>query len=120
MFTRIDDLPAGAIGFRASGTVALSDSRAIMEPAIHSALAESGRVRLLYLAGADFLGYRAGAVWDETVFGSRHFTDFEKIAFVSDREPYERAVQALDGLMPTELRIFSPREIDVAKEWLAG
>jgi hypothetical protein len=120
MFTRIDDLPTGAIGFKASGRVALSDSRALMEPAIDSARAANGKVRLLYVAGPDFIGYKAGAIWDDTIFGTRHFCDFAKIAFVTDREPYDRAVHALEGLMPAELKVFQPQEIDAAKAWLAG
>ena len=82
-------------------------------------LAENGKVKLLYVAGADFAGYRDGTPFDDAVFGSRHFTDFQKIAFVSDAGPYPRAVHALDGLMPAELRVFARQELQAAKEWLA-
>ncbi len=119
MFTRIDGMPAGAIGFEASGIVTPSDRNRVLGPTIDTMLAESGKVRLLYLAGADFAGYGEGAPFDDMVFGSRHFTDFKKIAFVSDAGPYPRAVNALNGLMPAELRVFPRRELEAAKEWLA-
>jgi hypothetical protein len=120
MFTTIDDMPAGAIGFAASGVVTAADRSGVLEPTIGSALAEGGRVRLLYVAGEDFAGYDAGMPLDDAVFGSRHFTDFEKIALVSDACPLRRAVRALDGLMPAELRVFRQTEVETAKLWLAA
>lgn len=119
MFTRIDGMPAGAIGFEASGVITTFDRRTMLEPTIDTALADGGKVKLLYVAGIDFAGYGEGTPFDDAVFGSRHFTDFKKIAFVSDAGPYPRAVNALDGLMPAELRVFARRELEAAKEWLA-
>ncbi|MBN8995238.1 MAG: STAS/SEC14 domain-containing protein [Rhizobiales bacterium] len=120
MFTTIDDMPAGAIGFAASGVVTAADRSGVLEPTIGSALAEGGRVRLLYVAGEDFAGYDAGMPLDEAVFGSRHFADFAKIALVSDTCSLRRAVRALDGLMPAELRVFRQAEVETAKLWLAA
>jgi hypothetical protein len=120
MFTAINDMPAGAIGFAASGVVTRTDRRTILEPTIGSALADGGRVRLLYVAGDDFDGYDAGLPLDDAVFGSRHFSDFEKIAVVSDAAPLRRAVTALSGLMPAELRVFRQTEVAAAKRWLAA
>lgn len=120
MFTAINDMPEGAIGFAASGVVTRADRRAVLEPTIGAALAGGGRVRLLYLAGDDFAGYDAGMPLDDAVFGSRHFSDFEKIALVSDAGPLRRAVTALDGLMPAKLRVFGQEEVAAAKRWLAA
>jgi len=69
---------------------------------------------------SDFDGYEEGSLLDDAVFGTRHFTDFEKIAFVTEDGPYDRAVSALKGLMPTSLKVFRTREIDAAKKWLAA
>ena len=118
MLTEIIGLPDGAIGFAASGVVTPDERKRVLEPQIATARG-GGKVRLLYMTGPDFAGYDQGAVLDEAVFGTRHFTDFKKIAFVSDAGPYDRAVQALDGLMPAALKVFRTGDIDLAKEWLA-
>jgi len=120
MFTAIEGMPNGSIGFAASGMVTLADREQVLEPTIDWALEESGKVRLLYVAGPEFAGYEEGLPLDDAVFGTRHFTDFEKIAFVADEGPYDRAVQALEGLMPAAVRIFATGEVEAAKEWLAG
>src|SRR5665213_2640393 len=100
MFKAIDNLPDGAVGFEAHGRVTDAERRAVVETTIDSALEQRRKVRLLYVAASDFAGYDRGGLYDDAVFGTRHFTDFEKIAFVAAEGPYDRAVKAIDGLMP--------------------
>jgi hypothetical protein len=120
MFKTIENLPDGAVGFEAHGRVTDADRRTILEPTIEWALETNGKVRLLYVAASDFVGYDRGGLYDDAVFGTRHFTDFDKIAFVSDEGPYDRAVKAMDGLMPAALRVFATADIGKAKDWLAA
>ena len=66
----------------------------------------------------DFAGYDRGGLYDDAVFGTRHFNHFDRIAFVADDGPYIRAVLALNGLMPARLKVFQPSDIAAAREWL--
>ena len=118
MFTRIDNLPVGFVGVVASGQITADDRSRVLEPSIEGAVETAGRVRLLYVAGSDFAGYDRGGLYDDAVFGTRHFKDFDKIAFVANDGPYMRAVLAMNGLMPARLRVFQPSEIAAANEWL--
>ncbi len=120
MFKAIDNLPDGAVGFEAHGRVTDAERRAVVEPTIDWVLEQRGKVRLLYVAASDFAGYDRGGLYDDAVFGTRHFADFEKIAFVADEGPYDRAVKAIDGLMPAAVRVFPIAEISAAKAWLAA
>jgi len=119
MLTELDNMPSGAIGFRASGKVSPDDGLKALSPAIEAARNGGKKLRFLYLAGPEFDGYESGHIWDDAVFGSRHFRDFERLAFVSDQAAYRRAVAMLEGLMPTALKVFRMRELDQAKAWLA-
>ena len=119
MFTQIENLPAGAIGFEAVGRITEEDRAEILEPTIEAVLEGGHPVRLLYVAGARFDGYDQNGLFDDAVFGSRHFSDFEKIAFLAEDGPYRRAVVALEGLMPGELRLFPAGAMAEAKAWLA-
>jgi hypothetical protein len=120
MFKTIEDLPRGAVGFEAHGRVTDAERHAILEPVLEWALETQDKVRLLYVAAPDFAGYEHQDVYDDVVFGTRHFADFERIAFVADEGPYSRSVAALDGLMPADVRIFTPAEIAAAKAWLGA
>jgi hypothetical protein len=120
MLTPIENLPSGAIGFVANGHITRTERHAVFEPRMSQALAANDRVKLLYVAGRDFKGYEHGGLYDASVFGTRHFRHFEKIAFVADEGPFNRAVQVLKGLVPARVRVFPPQEIDAAREWLTG
>lgn len=120
MFTPIEDVPADTIGFLASGRVTSDDRHAVLEPTIEWALESHPKVKLLYVAGSDFTGYDRGGLYDDAVFGTRHFADFDRIAFVAEDGPYARSVAALDGLMPADVRVFRATELEAAKAWLAG
>lgn len=120
MLRPIENLPRGAVGFVAHGLVTDADRRGVLEPTIEWAIEASGKVRLLYVAAEDFDGYDRGGAFDDGVFGSRHFTDFDRIAFVADDGPYARSAATAGGLMPAEVRIFRVAEIGTAKAWLAA
>jgi hypothetical protein len=119
MITPIDRLPEGVIGFEAHGRITRADHQAILIPSIDAAR-RVGKVKLLYVTGPNFDGYEPETLFDDAIFGTRHFMSFERIAFVGDDGPYARAVDALDGLMPTALRRFERGDLDRAKAWLAG
>ena len=119
MFTRIENLPAGAIGVEAVGRITGADRNTVLEPSIELALEHGQPIRLLYVAGPRFAGYEPNTLLDDAVFGTRHFADFEKIAFLAEDGPYARAVGALEGLMPGDLRLFPATAVDAAKAWLA-
>ena len=120
MFKQIEDLPAGAIGFVASGRITADERQNVIEPSLSRAIASGRRVRLLYVAGPDFEGYDRGGLFDDAVFGTRHFAHFERIAFVAEDGPYNRAVHAMEGLIPADLRVFAPVEMTAARSWLSG
>lgn len=119
MFTSIENLPDGALGFEAHGRVSGTDRKRFLEPRIRRAVKTAGKVRLLYVTAADFTGYDDGGAFDDAIFGTRHFRDFERIAFVADEGPYSRSVAALDGLMPASVRVFPSTDLGAAKAWLA-
>lgn len=119
MFTQIDNLPAGAIGFRAAGRITSQDRDTVLEPTIRTALGDNRQIRLLYVVEPDFAGYDSNAPFDNVVFGTQHFRDFEKIAFLAEDGPYSRAVGAMDGLIPASLKVFPTGDVEAAKAWLA-
>lgn len=119
MLTAITDLPKGAIGFSAAGTVTDEDYKKILIPTVEEALKTGGKIRFLYVLGPDFKGYAAGAMWDDSAFGMRHYFDFERIACVTDNEIYATMAKGMSFLMPAMVRVFSMKDLDAAKAWLA-
>src|SRR5690606_20190664 len=115
-----ESLPHGIVGIEAHGRITREDCLGVLAPRIDTVLKAGGKVKLIYVAAPDFAGYADGACFDDAVFGTRHFNAFERIAFVGAEGPYSRAVEALDGLMPAELKRFSRNDFAAARSWIVS
>jgi hypothetical protein len=60
MIKRLEDVPAGTIGFEFGGEVTGEEYRGVLEPPLEEAVA-AGEVRLLRQTAADFDGMKLGA-----------------------------------------------------------
>ena len=118
MLKRIDGLPGNVVGFEAVGKVEADDYREVLDPAVADAVEAEGSVRLLYVLGAEYDGYSAGAMWQDTKLGMSDRTAFERIAVVSDHERLTGALSHFGWMFPGELRTYSLDQLDEAKTWV--
>ncbi|MEZ5122960.1 MAG: STAS/SEC14 domain-containing protein [Solirubrobacterales bacterium] len=122
MIERIENMPPGTIGLRASGKITRDDYRTVLEPALRDAV-EAGEVRLLYVVEGDF-EMRPGAVFEDAMTGARlgiaHHSAWKRMALVTDSDWVRRAVHAFAWMTPGEIRIWGLNGIDEAREWLAA
>jgi hypothetical protein len=120
MLRRMTDLPVGTIGFEAVGEVEDDDWEEVVEPVLRRAIADGGKVRLLYLLGPGARDVEGDAVKADTEFRARHASSFERVAVVSDEDWMRPALRALSFLMPGKAKGFRVAELDDAKAWLAA
>ncbi|MBA2891736.1 STAS/SEC14 domain-containing protein [Nonomuraea soli] len=118
MMEALTGLPRGTIGFQAAGEVTADDYRIVLVPAIDQALMDNKKIRLLFELGTDYRGYEAGALWQDTKLGLGHWSDFEKVAVVTDVEWIRDSVRAFKFLMPAEVQVFGLADEDRARQWL--
>lgn len=118
MMEALTGLPQGTIGFAAAGEVTADDYRVVLVPAIDQALMDHKKIRLLFELGTDYRGYEAGALWQDTKLGLGHWSDFEKVAVVTDVEWIRDSVRAFKFLMPAEVAVFGLADEDRARQWL--
>ena len=116
----IPALPENVVGFIAKGKVERSDYESTIDPAVEEALGRHGKIRLLYVLGADFEGFSSGAAWEDAELGMKHLTGFEMIAVVSDQAWVRHTVNLLGYLMPGKVKTFSLAEEADASEWLTS
>lgn len=120
MITLSSGMPDHIVAAEASGKVTGEDYEQVLLPAIEAASKGDDKARLLYVLGADFDGYEAEAAMDDARLGLHHWTDFEKIALVTDHEGYRVTARALGFLMPGEVKVFTLDEADAAREWITA
>src|SRR5690348_8421600 len=118
MMKALSDLPAGVIGFEASGRIRAEDYRDVVLPALERAAA-TGEVRFVIVM-RDFDGMSGGAVWQDLKVGFEHLRAWKRIALVTDIT-WMRDMTSLFGWMtPGEVRTFRLGERQEAVDWAAG
>lgn len=118
MIQLLTDLPEGIVGIEAVGHVEADDYANVVEPAVRAALERSDKVRLLYVLGEGFEGYSAGASWEDAKLGIGHWSAWEKVAIVTDRDWIRDAVKAFGWMFPGEVRVFPTAERSEAVVWV--
>jgi SpoIIAA-like len=122
MVERIEEMPAGTIGFKVVSDLTGDDYRERIEPALATA-AEAGEVRLLFEIDAGF-GMDASAVIEDAKTGLKlgigQMKSWKRTAIVTDVEWIGKSVRAFGFMAPGEVKVFPPAELGAAKVWVAG
>jgi hypothetical protein len=102
MIERIDDVPAGVIGLRASGKLTKGDYRDVLEPALKEAT-DSGEARVVFVL-PDFDGLEPGAWIEDVKTGFQaeiqKRSAWRKLAFVSGVDWWRRRRACSPGRCP--------------------
>jgi hypothetical protein len=121
MIERIDDVPAGVSGLRASGKLTKDDYVNVMEPALKEAV-DAGEARVLFVL-PDFDGLEPEALFEDVKTGLgvelKNRSAWKKLAVVSGVDWVAKSMRLFAWAMPGELKVFEMDEMDKAREWVA-
>lgn len=117
------DMPAGTFGFRISGRLTRDEYFQLLDP-IREQLERGERVSFLVQTGPDFQGLDLGALWEDLkVAGSvglKYRSSWERLAVVTDKDWIRHGIAAFAWVIPGEIRVFDPDQLDQAKAWVAA
>jgi SpoIIAA-like len=123
MIKRLHDMPAGTLGFRATGEIEDDDYDDVLRPALQRALEAGGGLRTLYVI-EDVEEVEGDALWADTKLGwdvgVKHRDAWVRSAIVTDIERMARASKMFAWMIPGEARVFPLAQLDQAKAWVAG
>ena len=88
-------------------------------PQLDAAIARHGKVRLICDATA-WEGISPDAVWEDLKLGLRHFTGFDRVALIGERDWMAWATKLGDAIMPYKMRFFTADQADAAWHWIKG
>ena len=117
MIAALEGMPAGVIGFEASGKIAAEDYRDVVLPALERA-AEAGDVRFLIVMRS-FDGMTGGALWQDLKVGLRHLGSWKRVALVTDIGWMSHATDLFGWMTPGETKTFGVDEQDEAVRWVS-
>jgi hypothetical protein len=118
MIKEMSDMPAGVIGFEASGKMQAEDYRDVVLPALERAAA-SGEVRFVIVM-TDFDGMSGGALWQDLKVGLEHWRAWKRIALVTDIDWMKQMTSLFGWMTPGEVKTFPLAQRDEAVEWAAS
>jgi hypothetical protein len=114
----LTDMPAGVIGFEATGKLQAEDYRDVVLPALERAAA-TGEIRFLMVM-PEFGGITGGALWQDLKVGVEHLRKWKRIALVTDIEWMIRLTDLFGWMTPGEVKTFPVTKRDDAIAWVAG
>jgi stage II sporulation SpoAA-like protein len=117
---QIENAPTGVIAFRAVGKVEAADYESVLRPAIEAAVADGGKIRIVFELGPDFDGYSIGAAWEDMKLWGPHLTKWERCAVVTDHRLIADAIRVFKVVMPGEVKVFPATGLDDALRWAAA
>ncbi len=119
-FTLINDMPDDVLAIKATGQITSRDYEQTLMPLMEKKLKDHKKLKMLFYAGPDFEGYSAGAMWDDAKLGLMHFTDFSKIAVVTDVGWVRMGIKLFAPFFPAQVHLFSNAELNDAKAWITA
>ena len=118
MIKELDGMPAGVIGFEATGMLRAEDYRDVALPALERAAA-AGEIRFVIII-PEFRGMSGGAVWQDLKVGVEHLRAWKRIALVTDIDWMAQMTTLFGWMTPGEVRAFRLAQRDEAIAWAAG
>jgi hypothetical protein len=120
MLQLIEDLPETVVGVRAVNQVSEDDYKQVVLPALEAAHKKFEKISLLLVLETSVTNYTIGAWINDIKAGLKYFTDWHKIAIVSDEKMVQKVTDAVNFLMPGESRGFALADLPMAKLWVAA
>ncbi len=122
MIERIDVMPAGTVGFRASGRLTREDYRDVLEPVLGAA-AEAGEIRMLFEV-TDFNGVEPAAGYEDLKtglgLGWGHRSAWKRTAVVTDLDWLAKGFEFFAWVTPGQVKVFGLDGFGEAQDWISS
>jgi hypothetical protein len=119
MYKFIDGLPADVLGIEAVGKITHEDYRDRLIPKAEAMMA-NGPIKALVVIRNELTDFSLGAMWDDQVFGLKHWRDASRLALVTDHAWMKTAVAIFQPFYPGRMKVFGLAELDAAKAWISA
>lgn len=86
-------------------------------PEMEKRIKEHGKIRIL-LELVDFHGWTAGALWEDTKFALRHFSDIERLAIAGDSKWEKGMAIFCKPFTAATIQYFDLSKMEDARRWI--
>ena len=106
----------GLLEVHASGKLTMEDYEGFI-PAVELLIKQYGKIDILFEM-SDFHGWETGAMWKDTKFAFRHFSDIGRLAVVGEKKWQEWMTIACRPFTRAAIRYFDLANVGDALAWL--
>lgn len=119
MLEEIGNLPDHVLGVRATGEVTEEDLKLILLPGLEKLVEKHGHIHYILILDTDVKQFTAGAWIQDLIAGIKHFTQWKRIAIVSDQKAVEKFTNIFSAAVPGKAKGFSLKEQEEAITWVS-
>lgn len=119
MIEIIEDLPENVAGFKATGNVTEVDYDNVVNPKVERVYKNFGKINYLLVLDTPLKNYSAGAWIKDAILGFVYFTEWRKIAIVSQGKGVKDFTNFFGKLIPGKTRGFLSDDVEAAKQWIS-
>ncbi len=119
MIEVIPGFPPNVAAFNATGKITGQDYDEIINPLVEKIYKESQKINYLLVLNTSLENYNLEAWLKDALLGFVYFTEWRKIAIVSNNRRIKHFTNVFGKLIPGCSRGFLMEELDTAKEWIA-
>lgn len=119
MLEKIEDLPAHVFGVKATKEVTGEDLKNVLLPGLEELSSRTGEIHYLLVLYTPVKNFTATAWLQDMLAGIKHFSEWKKMAIVTDEKGVRKFTDAFSKVAPGEARGFSHSEITKAITWLS-
>ncbi|MEO6705105.1 MAG: STAS/SEC14 domain-containing protein [Ginsengibacter sp.] len=119
MIEIINGLPPKVAAFRANGIITENDYIHTINPLVDKVYKEFGKINYLLVLNTPLKNYTAGAWIKDALLGFNYFTDWNKIAIVSENKNIKDFTDFFGKLIPGKTKGFMMEELGIAEKWIS-
>ncbi len=119
MIELMTGVPHYVVAARASGKVTKQDFEAVLMPAFQHSSKVHGNIYLLLCIDSNVCDFTPGSWCKDFKTRVDHFTNWKKIAFVTDLPLTEKFSDLLSVLSPGSSKGYRKEELEEAKFWIS-
>jgi hypothetical protein len=119
MLQFIKDLPDHVVGIRATGQVDKKDYQEVLIPRMEELAKRQGEISYLLVLETDVQNFSVAAWWQDFILALKHFTQWKKVAIVTDQKTVEWLTDTASHFIPGHSRGFRLSELNEAIDWVS-
>jgi SpoIIAA-like len=119
MLTIIENLPIHVFGIKASGQVTAEDLKKVLLPGLQSLAEKYGEIYYMLVLETKVENFTAGAWFQDMLAGIKHFSQWKKIAIVTDQKAVANFTDGFHYITPGKAKGFAMNKLGEALAWVS-